>query len=517
MDVVSGSVFCQLILALGRLFSLAWDGSVPGRLFRAPAEVWTRWWHGSALVRFFFEREGVLPRAWPQSRCCRFLSLVVNLPAAALHWVYVKLRPWFEGSVLCPFIFGLGEQVPAAIGWFMLLIMNINYWDWSNGYSFIGFLFLSLLFLDGGMRRRSLRLDLASVGLYPVLFFAAVCLSWPLSFFPELSGRYLPYHITCALCVVLAVSTVENAAQLERLAAFGCLGMAGASAYAVLQRTLNMLYVMRAYVDQALNPDMPARVYSFYDNPNAFAEMLVFLIPVAVGLLLGAEKKFSRLVGLVSAGLGCAALLMTYCRASWVGLAVAAVMFLFFWKRKLIPMFAVAALAALPLMPKAVLQRVLTIFNPNDTSTTSRLPLMQAGLRMVRAHPILGAGLGADAVRQMCAELRAYTAGYARFTHSHNLYLQLWLEHGLLGVVSFVAACWHMLRQGVRTFQSHRAPRTVRLIVLGAASALAGSLVSGVADYLFNYPRVMLIFWFSASLLLAGIKLGHQENRRQPF
>lgn len=527
MALSSGSLFCQFFLAAGRLFSLSWEGCALARLFRllvriyqgsllarcsrAVAGVWKRWWHGSAAVRFFFEKEGSLPRAWPKSALCRFFSLLVNLPAAVLHWIYVKLRPCFDSSFFASLAFGMGEQVPIAIGWLMLVVMNIDYGRWSNGYSFAGFLLVALLFLAGGMRRRSLRLDLAGTGLYPIVFFAAVCLSWPLSCYPDLSGRYLPYHLTCALCVLLAVSAVESAAQLERLAVFGCLGMAGAAAYGVVQRFQGVM-VDTAYVDVLLNPDMPGRVFSFYQNSNAFAEMLVMLIPVAVGLFLGAQKLSSRLIGLGCAALGCVALVMTYCRASWGGLVVAAVVFLFFWNRKLLPVFLVLGVAILPLMPKAVFQRVLTIFNPNDSSTTSRLPLLQAGARIVKAHPLWGAGLGGDAVRQVSTDLHAYTASRARFTHSHNLFLQLWLEHGLLGIASFLAASWHMLKLGARAAQSERAPLPVRLIVLGAASALAGSLVSGLADYLFTYPRVMLIFWFTLSLLLAGVKLARRRH-----
>lgn len=512
MDAVSGSLFCQFFLALVQVLSRAWDESLPGRFCQAVAAVWSRWWSGSALVRFFFHRGGILPRAWPRSFCCRALSFLVNLPAALLHWLYLKLKPWFEGSLLCPFIFGLGEQVPIAMGWLMLLFMNIDYARWSNGYSFLGFVLLLLLFLDGGMRRRSLRLDLASVGLYPVVFFIAVFLSWPLSLYPDLSARYIFYYVTCALCLLLTVSAVETPDQLERLAVFGCLGLAGAALAGIAQRFQGVA-VIRAYVDMSLNPDMPGRVYSYYSNPNAFAEMLVMVIPVAVGLLFGAKKKSSRWIGLLSAGFGIVALVMTYCRASWVGLTVAAVIFLFFWNRKLIPVCILAGLAVLPLLPDAVFQRVLTIFNPNDTSTSSRVPLMQAGLRIIKANPILGAGLGGDAVRQASNDIHAYTASYARFTHSHSLYLQLWLEHGLLGFAAFVAGGWHMLKQGANAILRESTPRSTRLIVLGALSALAGSLVSGLADYIFNYPRVMLIYWFTASLLLAGVKLARRRER----
>ena len=41
----------------------------------------------------------------------------------------------------------------------------------------------------------------------------------------------------------------------------------------------------------------------------------------------------------------------------------------------------------------------------------------------------------------------------------------------------------------------------------GAASALCGAMVCGLADYLWNYPRVMCIFWFVFAMALAGTKV----------
>ena len=36
-------------------------------------------------------------------------------------------------------------------------------------------------------------------------------------------------------------------------------------------------------------------------------------------------------------------------------------------------------------------------------------------------------------------------------------------------------------------------------------------MVCGLADYLWNYPRVMLIFWFVTGVSLAGIRLAARE------
>ena len=54
-----------------------------------------------------------------------------------------------------------------------------------------------------------------------------------------------------------------------------------------------------------------------------------------------------------------------------------------------------------PFLPDTIWHRVLTIFNPADTSTASRIPLYQAALEVIRTSPVSGAGLGTAAV-QMC-------------------------------------------------------------------------------------------------------------------
>ena len=70
-----------------------------------------------------------------------------------------------------------------------------------------------------------------------------------------------------------------------------------------------------------MNPGMPGRVYSFFDNPNTFAEVLILLLPVVLALVLSSQHFISRLAALAVFAVGVAALGMTYSRASWVGIA----------------------------------------------------------------------------------------------------------------------------------------------------------------------------------------------------
>lgn len=510
MEWMEESLIGGLLLRIWFLCCGWYEGSGLCRLLRSISRGWTRWFHGSLSMRLL-TREGVLPRAWRDSFFCQLAEVAFNLPAALLHWIYRSWKPLFDRSLFAQLGFGMGAQTPAAIGWLMLVVMVIPYENWDNRYSLMGFVLVALLFLAGGMRSRAQRLDFKSIGPYAVIFAGAVVLAWPLSYSSALSMRFLFFHLTGMLCVAVTVSAVERVGDLKRLAGFASLAMFATAVYGVVQR-IQGVEVNYSYVDITLNEGMPGRVFSVFDNPNAFAEVLVMLIPLAVALVFCSSSLPGRLCALCAAGVGVLALGMTYGRASWVGGVAAAGVFVFLWNRKLIPGLLLLGVCALPLLPDTIFNRILTIFNWKDTSTSSRFPLYQAALEMIRERPVRGAGLGTDVVRLAIKDMNLYH-GTAPFVHSHNLYLQIWLETGLIGIVSYLAAMISSLKAAAKACRLH-CPCEVRMITIGAAAAVAGTLVNCLADYLWNYPRVMLIFWFLFAILLSGVKLARRYGQK---
>ena len=95
---------------------------------------------------------------------------------------------------------------------------------------------------------------------------------------------------------------------------------------------------------------------------------------------------------------------------------------------------------------------------------------------------------------------------HAPYVHAHNFYLQVWIETGLLGLFSFLATLLTTLRAVV--CQSDRcADSDARTIACAGAASLAGAMICGMGDYLWNYPRVMVMFWFVFAMTLTGLKL----------
>ena len=504
MTLLHESILYQLWTALLSLY----ESSGLHRLLTAAGAWCNRQIDTSRVLRVLC-REGAVARAWPTSFLCRALSWLITLPGNLLHRLYSAFPRTFEDSFFARLAFSLGENTAVAQSWVILLLWSIPFTYWNNAYSLLGFVLLLVLFHAGAMHRRDFRLDLAGVGFYPLVLFGAVCLGVVLSYAPGLSFRFLLYHLSAALCVLVTVSAVRSLSDLKRLAAGGAVCVAVSGVYGIIQR-IQGVEVSSSTVDLKVNAGMPGRVVSIFDNANTFAEVLLLLLPLVLALVLCSKRTTSKVLAAIVFLVGGIALGMTYSRATWVGFVCAMAVFVFLWKPRLIPAFLVLCCLAVPFLPATIWNRILTIFNPADSSTASRIPLYQAALEVIRSRPLRGAGLGTAAPQVYIADWNLYHADFP-YVHSHNFYLEVWIEAGLLGVTSFVASMLWNIKRAAHTAR-HTAPSPARTITCAATAALCGTMVCGLADYLWNYPRVLCIFWFVFAVALAGVKVCRQQE-----
>ena len=498
MTIFQQSMLYALLAGIGRL----WRESCLGRGFAALVR-WLSAKVDESAILWVLCREGKVARAWEESFLCRAISAVVNFPVWLCHRIYLRWQAAFDGSFFANLAFEIGREGAIAESWLWMALWIIPFARWNNAYQFLaGVLLLLCVFLRG--MREGKGLDIRAVGFYPVLLFAAICLAVPLSHYPGISGRFLFYHLSAAMCLLGTVSAVRDSADLKRLAASGGFVVLATSLYGVYQR-IQGVEVNKSYVDTTVNEGMPGRVMSIFDNPNTFAQVLILLLPLLVALTVSSRHWWSRLAAAGTFAVGFVALGMTYSRASWVGAACAMVVFVFLWKPKLIPGFAVLCVLCIPFLPDTIWNRILTITNISDSSTASRIPLYEAALEVIKKSPVTGAGLGTAATQTYISDFNLYH-GEAPFVHAHNFYLQVWIEAGLLGIIGFVGGMLWNIKRAAYVVR-HCEDSAARTITCAAASALCGAMVCGLADYLWNYPRVMCIFWFVFAMAIAGTKI----------
>ena len=85
------------------------------------------------------------------------------------------------------------------------------------------------------------------------------------------------------------------------------------------------------------------------------------------------------------------------------------------------------------------------------------------------------------------------------------VYLEVWIEMGLLGIVSYLVYYFATIRRAV--FGTISSSKTVRLFLGAGIGSLAGILFLSAAEYIWYYPRVMFCFFILTGLMTAAANL----------
>jgi O-antigen ligase len=256
------------------------------------------------------------------------------------------------------------------------------------------------------------------------------------------------------------------------------------------------------WIDRSINPDLEARIYSVFTNPNIYAEYLVNTFFIALGLLATNKRK----IGKILLALFCLAItyqiILTYSRGAWITYVVGLGLFLLAYNWKFIAAFIPVGIGAVVLSPAVIKQRLGSIINGfQDSSFYYRVEIWKNAIEMIKVHGLTGLGYGYQSFHQYYAHYK--TPGY-NATHSHNLFLQVWLESGILGFMLFIYIILSSIAYNLRAIiKSGIAGGSKELISLAIIIAI---LLHGMIDYtLFDY-RISFQFWVALSLTAFSVK-----------
>ncbi len=507
MSIVENSLICRLILAFWTGLTGLWEGSWLHSRFAALGQEIRKKGEESLLCTLIW-REGTLERAWPRSVSCGLLTLLLNIPCALAKWIYKAGKKWWDGSFFCRLIGGMGGAATILTGLFMLGMLIAPHEIWNNVYGLLGAVTLTALFVFAS-GKHPLRMEPDRVSPHVIFFFAFVAIALASSLATRLSLRFFFFHVTCFLIVLLMVSATNRVEQLRYGVAVMSGGLFLASLYGCYQGLIGV-DVVASQQDMKVNVGMPGRVYSFFDNPNNFAEVLVMLLPLVLALLLTSKTLRGRLFSLLVLGTGVAAIGYTYSRSGWLGLALALFVFLALQNWKIVPFALAAGILALPFLPESIYNRFLSIGNMKDTSTRYRFAIYDATWNLMGDHWAKGVGLGSDVMK------KAFTTYPTMFDgnhpiHTHNNYLQMWGELGIFGGLAYLAIVFGQLKGGLKAFYSAK-NKELRTLTAGAVGGFCGIMLIGVAEYTWFYPRNMFFFWFLFGTIAACVKLAKLEK-----
>ncbi len=284
------------------------------------------------------------------------------------------------------------------------------------------------------------------------------------------------------------------------------------------------------------------KMIGFFGNVNYFAEYLIFLLSLSIGLILSKNKpynKFFLFLAMLSMGL---TLLFTFTRGSYLAMTVAIPMMLLLYVKsvgneqtkkrykKTILCFILLAIIALAVIyiPSPLNRQDTILGKLRSRVTIESLTSGESALRriatwkftqmMIEDYPILGSGLGTYAYHTLKYQAEFFAIGnnrdiypHGKAVQAHNEYLQLWSELGIVGLLLFL---WIIIAYYRNVFINIRKINEKQQAII---IALTGGVTAVLIDAIFGFPLQLAtsisLFWMFLGLSTCQISIALQDKK----
>ena len=411
---------------------------------------------------------------------------------------------------------GLAIKIPFVILLFLGLIGVMVFFEnpmisliaTTFGYIFLpDVLVLALLYGTFGLFiiRKFLKKDdplvVAGHEIVPYIYFLLMVIQTATSIYPMGSVRDLVIHTGGFMYLIFMINEIKTEEQFHGMIVAVSVAATILALYGIYQY-FGGVDVKEGWVDIYSNSPIRARAYSLFGNPNIFAEYLVMAIPLTVGIFWSTKRDGVRLLFLAMFVLQMASLIMTMSRGGWLGIGVAAFVFICLVRKELLLLAIPLMGAAVYVVPTSIVNRFMTIFDFADSSTSYRFKIWETTETIIHNHLLVGLGLG---YRPFKMVFEQYLRGMGIF-HAHNAFLQIFAEMGIIGFVLFLI---FMVSIFVNLARYPLKSENCYLKIMGAAlaSSFAGMLCHGMFENIFYMTKITTTFWLLLALTFALVRI----------
>jgi O-antigen ligase len=245
-------------------------------------------------------------------------------------------------------------------------------------------------------------------------------------------------------------------------------------------------------------------------NPDVVAGVLVLLIPLALALLTHAVKRF-QILGALALPPFLIMLALLQAHNAWVAAGSSILLFASLSKRWILALVPTLVLALILLILFGESLNLPTVSSGATTVTgllEGRQRIWEFAARQIVREP---SGLGFNSFTRYAENLAGDYLTELERDHAHNLFLQVGVELGLIGLGAFAAlyayalyASWHAVRRGIKRNQA-----------LGIFVALVVALFSGLFEVNLWGNTGALLLWVLIGMAVVLGRYGARERERR--
>ena len=322
------------------------------------------------------------------------------------------------------------------------------------------------------------------------------------------SVRVLFFFVTSFILCFAIYGRINSKTVLESFMRTAYVALLLMSLIAIVQRIMGV-EANASLTDLALNKNMPGRVFGTMDNPNNLAEYLTMFIPFGFAYSINRKSAQERTLNLCLMILPVAAILLTYSRSGWIALAAAVVVYVVLYNYRLFPPLLLGGIFALPFIPQSIYNRLLTIGNLKDSSSSYRMDIWTGCLEMLKKYWFTGVGLGPGAFAKVFPK---YAIGETTVVmHSHMQFMEMMVEGGIICFVAYIAMVFSLIRRAcVAAYKTKDS--LLKHYIIASAASISGITLIGMFEYCWFYPRVMFAFFICTGICLGVCNIAKSEN-----
>lgn len=362
--------------------------------------------------------------------------------------------------------------------------------------------------------------SLASIGLWLLMFSGFY-------FFTEtIDSEEKIHNIMACGCISAGVAGAIGIGQMF-LYHFGDRFIEGMSnAFNPFWRFLNTLieklvFILPDFITSSMGSttfhSFDTRACSTFSNPLFFATVELTLLPFAAYVFLFAKERKHRLIGFLCLLLSVGGIACSYSRGPYLFTVIVFVMLFFYGGKETLKLVGVGGigLGFVLAFASGTIKRLFTLLSGKDISVNTRRDIWAAVADMIADKPLFGYGTGFDNVRSML-----HGAYNIKQPHAHNIFLEVWLENGIFGVILLATV---FIVFFINMIKLIRKGTDARRFAVTLFASVAGFLLCGMTDCVFyglkplQYMMMVLGLSQAVITLYLNKKNDHVEAKENEY
>jgi O-antigen ligase len=275
------------------------------------------------------------------------------------------------------------------------------------------------------------------------------------------------------------------------------------------------VFSLLALIDYFLfEPSFGSRLSFRYLDKNLgrFSVFYDIVIPINLALIFITKDKIKRvLFGLVFL-LSITTIFFMQMRASYLVIFLSLLAITFVYRKKLFVFMLIIPFLVAIMMPTNMVTRAREMFKFGDYMKSDgvlnyRIDTWKGAVRIIKENPALGLGVGKSNFGKTVKKFNDLNIPY---DHAHNIYLQIAVELGLLGLAAFLWLFGSVFYHGLKHYLSLPRNDEKAILIFGILCSIGGLFLHGLIAYFYKHEGFYTL-WVAVALLFALIE-GNAEK-----